>query len=333
MPEYKEVEYMGGTVRAVTDPEGLVQHITEAGEYFDYLKDAWKDYEAAEADFFAVPVSDEKIIAAGKRWERFGRILIGYAGTMFDLYRDDPEKRRMILDIYDRFSKDMAVIRQNISKYRDILNAAEAPEPAAVKRAEDAKIESSRSMLRALNTQIRVRKLYENGESFSCAEAELERGCAERSEKLFSKLPDVGIYKPAWIYPPVAFPEGTRVPDPPEAYERVEDLPAEDLVYDKSLDEIVVRPGYISEDGLIDDRSVVWHPENNTVTIRFRGGEPVIWSYWKPKDPSDVPERDSWPARYILRYFRQVLDDLEVKIFDPARTAVLDEKFWKRLAQ
>ena len=331
MQGFKEVDYMGESVRAVTDPDGFVQHITEPGSYFDYLKDAWKDYEAAKEAFFATPVNDEKIIAAGKKWERFGRVLIGYAGTLFNLYRDDAEKRRMILDIYDRFSKDMAVLRQNISKYRELLNAGEDPDPAAVQRADDAKLQSSRTMLRALNTQIRFRKLYEAGESFSGPEGELEKGCSEHSEQLFSKLPDAGIYMPAWIYPPVAFPEGARVPDPPKAWERFEELPAEDLVYDGELEEFVIRPGYISEDGLIDDRSVVWDPEAGTVTVRLRGGEPVTWPYWKARDLSDVPEPGSWPARYIRRYYRQCLDEAEAHIFDPERTAVLDGEFWKRL--
>ena len=187
-PEYKDVEYMGGSVRAVTDPDGAVQHITEPGGYFEFLNDAWEDYSKALEDFFATPVNDEKIIAAGKRWERFGRILIGYAGTMFDLYREDTEKRRLLLDLYDRFSKDMAVVQRNISKYRALLNAAETPDPVALKRAEDAKIESSRSMLRALNTQMRFRRLYQNGETYAGAEAELEEGCSERSDQLLEKL-------------------------------------------------------------------------------------------------------------------------------------------------
>ena len=43
-PEFKEVEYMGGSVRAVTGPDGAIQHITEPGGYFEFLKDAWEDY-------------------------------------------------------------------------------------------------------------------------------------------------------------------------------------------------------------------------------------------------------------------------------------------------
>ena len=332
MPEYKEVKYMGGTVRVITDPNGSVQHVTEPGSLFDYLQDAWQDYEKAKDDFFATPVSDERIIAAGKRWERFGRILIGYAGTLFNLYQDDQEKRRQILDIYDRFSKDMAVVRKNIARYRELLKAAESPDPAALIRAENAKIESSRTMQRALNTQIRFRRLYETGESYAGAEAELEKGCSERSEELFAMLPDTAIYLPAWIYPPMPLPpEGERVPDLPDVYDRVMDLPVEDLAYDENLEEFVVRPGYISEDGLIDDQSLVWHPENCTVSMKYRGGEPVIWPYWKPADPSDVPLWDSPVIQYNRRYYRQCLEDLEAKVFDPDRTAVIDETFWKNL--
>ena len=186
-------------------------------------------------------------------------------------------------------------------------------------------------MQRALNTEIHVRRLYETGGSFAAAEEKEDKECAERAEKLFEKVPEKSIYLPAWIYPPIPLPEGMRVPDPPEPYERVMDLPVEDLVYDESFGDFVVRPGYISEDGLIDDQSLVWDPENSTAVMKFRGGEPVIWPYWKPKDTSDMFDRDSRVAQYLRRYWLQTQEDRKMKVFDPGRNARLDEEFWKKL--
>ena len=332
MPEFADMEYMGGIVRVVKDPNGFVQHITEPGGLFSFLEDAWKDYQEACDAFFATPVSDAKIIEAGKNWEGFGRTLIGFAGTAFNDNQNDPEKQRMLLEIYERFSKDMAVVQLNISKYRQIVRSAAEPDQAAVKKADEAKIESSRRMQRALNTEFHFRRLWQKGETCAGTEMEMEKECAEKTEKLFEKFPEPGIFRPANIYPPIPLPEaGKRVPEHPEPYERVMDLPVEDLAFDEEAQELVVRPGYISEDGLIDDESLVWHPEEGTVTMKFRGGEPVTWPYWKPKDTSDVFDRDSRVAQYLRRYFLQCMADLEMKVFDPERVVPLDGAFWRKL--
>ena len=100
-------------------------------------------------------------------------------------------------------------------------------------------------------------------------------------------------------------PVGEPVPESPEVFNRVKFLPPEALVYDPELDELVVRPGYVSEDGKIDDKSVIWHPETMTVEMGYAGEEKVVWSYWKPKDITDVYEEDSWVAQYLAREYDQ----------------------------
>ncbi|MBQ6508146.1 MAG: hypothetical protein IJI07_01610, partial [Flexilinea sp.] len=56
----------------------------------------------------------------------------------------------------------------------------------------------------------------------------------------------------------------------PDPYVRVKELPVKDLIYDLDHDEFLVRPGDVSEDGLIDDQSVVWNWEERLVTMKFR---------------------------------------------------------------
>ena len=90
-------------------------------------------------------------------------------------------------------------------------------------------------------------------------------------------VPEGHHYLPARPYPPERIPEEELVPMTPEPFNRVKDMPVSELVYDEELDEFVVPKGYVSEDEMIDDQSVVWHPENHTVACKFRGEEePVI---------------------------------------------------------
>ena len=110
-------------------------------------------------------------------------------------------------------------------------------------------------------------------------------------------VPEGHHYLPARPYPPERIPEEELVPMTPEPFNRVKDMPVSELVYDEELDEFVVPKGYVSEDEMIDDQSVVWHPENHTVACKFRGEEePVIWPYWKPADLGDVPKRGRSPT-------------------------------------
>lgn len=81
---------------------------------------------------------------------------------------------------------------------------------------------------------------------------------------------------PARPFPIEHVPEGKHVPARPEPYQRVCAVDIDHKVYDLEHDNFVLEPGYISEDGLIDDQSVVWDYENNKVIMKFRGGEPIV---------------------------------------------------------
>ena len=73
-------------------------------------------------------------------------------------------------------------------------------------------------------------------------------------------------------------------------------IPIEEKVYDPELGEFVLPEGYLSEDGLIDDKSVVWHPETREVEMGFVGGEREVWNYVKHTNTWDVWIPGSWEA-------------------------------------
>ena len=135
-----------------------------------------------------------------------------------------------------------------------------------------------------------------------------EAKAGERARALEERVPDGHMFLPARPFPAVEIPEGIHVPEYPEAYKRYKSVDVDDLVYDEEHDEFIIRPGYISEDGLIDDESVVWNWDEGTVAIKFRGGEPEIWPFWKPKDAADVPK--GWVARYLRRKYLDWIDSL-----------------------
>ena len=139
-----------------------------------------------------------------------------------------------------------------------------------------------------------------------------EMKAGDRMRELEAKVPENHMYLPARPFPPVEIPEGVRVPDYPEPYVRMKTLDVKELNYDLEHDEFIIRPGYVSEDGLIDDQSVVWNWEEGTVAMKFRGGEPEIWPFWKAKDAGDIPK--GWPARYLRRMYLDWVDSLQLGV-------------------
>ncbi|MBQ6344235.1 MAG: hypothetical protein IJI41_14020, partial [Anaerolineaceae bacterium] len=72
-----------------------------------------------------------------------------------------------------------------------------------------------------------------------------------------------------------------------------------------TIDEIVIKKGYVSPDGLIDDRSITYDLENGKCTMKYRGGVPVTWDFWKAKGTWDAPDPESWTGEYIYRLYQQ----------------------------
>ena len=73
----------------------------------------------------------------------------------------------------------------------------------------------------------------------------------------------------------------------------------------------------MSEDGLIDDKSVVYYPETHEVEFGYVGGVRTRWKYWKAKDDRDVPDPNSWVVEYYQRYYAQFVLAPEFAALDP----------------
>ena len=129
---------------------------------------------------------------------------------------------------------------------------------------------------------------------------------AEMREKV---LAGDRFYSPGRIIPPHRIPWGERVPYEPDAYELYHRQPVDAYEFDYEEEEPVLKEGYISPDGLIDRDSVKYDRKNRKCTIKYRGGTPVTWDYWKAESTADVPVAGSWVEEYIIRSFHQFMAD------------------------
>ena len=68
---------------------------------------------------------------------------------------------------------------------------------------------------------------------------------------------------------------------------------------------------------MIDDKSVIWHPENNTVEVGYVGEKKELWAYWKPQNEGDLPPIGSWVEEYRDRGYRQCQEDARLGLLKP----------------
>ena len=201
--------------------------------------------------------------------------------------------------------------------------AADPDNEAEEERLTKLKQEADCSLIRAVNTQRRYQELYDKGESYEASAHEQEAAAASRAEQLRKLIPEGHLHIPGRIYPPIPIPVGERVPFAPEPYQKYKEQPVEAYTFDTELDEFVLKPGYVSADGLIDSESVIRDRKNHRVIMKFRGGEPIIWPEWKATWAGDIPEADSWMWEYYGRLGAQMREGPAMGIFE--RRAYEDE--------
>ena len=278
------------------DHAALEDHFTRAAEQYD------KDREA----YLQLTADDTSLPAKSKKWQRSARKLAGWAQTWFMVYSDNDEEKQAALDILERITQESGLRSKNLWKHIDLMKEKDPGSAENLEKEEEA---ADLFYRRAIRTQLHYADLYEKGTVFTPAEIEL----AETAEvsaylaKVVHKYPEDRIFTRAAIFPMERVPLDRPVQDIPDAYTRVKFLDPDVLEYDPAVDELVPVKGYVSEDGLIDERSVVWHPETMTVEIGYRGQPKETWRYWKPKDSGDMYDPDSWCGEYQMRAYRQSL--------------------------
>ena len=299
---------------------------TEAGHptlYTDYesidqsLDRVLEKYERDRADYYNTLGDDPEILKKTKRWQRSARELASWAGTLFNADAKNQTDRKRALDIFDRIAKEAMIRLRNVSRYANISveSAKENEKDSTRDKMDNAEYGVSAFARNAIETQRRYIDHFQKGDNYISPrqEREIEASAyvAEIREKV---LPRDRMYLPGQVIPPHPVPLTERVPKRPDPYELYKNQPVEAYEYDREIDELVLKKGYVSEDGLIDDESVKYDPVNGKCTMKYRGGVPVTWDYWKAKDASDVPQPGSWLVEYLRRAYLQMLEDEELGI-------------------
>ena len=310
MSTYETTYIDGIEVRVKKPGAGETALITDYGTLDDYLALFQKHYDEDRAAFFDSTANDEDLPDKIKRWAATSRTYLGLARTLSNVYGESDKYYQISLEIADRVMKDSGLRLLNLDQHYELMKKDHPEKTKKLGRLSKEITEGMNFFSRAMATQsILIRRVNAITGGPAGIEMEMEKKAGERMEALEAMVPRGHMYLPARPFPPVEIPEGYRVPCYPDPYVRVKELPVKDLIYDLDHDEFLVRPGYVSEDGLIDDQSVVWNWEERLVTMKFRGGEPIVWPFWKARDASDVPK--GWSARYLRRRYLDWLDSIQ----------------------
>ena len=327
----KNVMSIETQVAVADDPDDML--ITEYTSIPDVIRKAEEDFYAKKNQFYTHTMKDEDgLLKASKAWERAGRILAGMARTAFHYKQSNAEQRKYALSMLELVA-DAANLRWgNLIKLVDRKIAADPNDETTVERMEKIRFHAYSSLASAVRTWTKYRDLHKKGIDYVSPKRAREIWAAEEYEKERKLVPEGIIRIPGRIYPPIPVPWGEPVPEPPLAYQLKKMTPAEHKVYDPELDELVLKPGYVSPDGLIDDQSVIYDRANHQVIMKLRGGEPVIWPEWKATWVGDVMEPGSWPEEYYMRLGLQMhfqeLEEEEEQLFkkDPIEEEIFRQK-------
>ena len=311
----KKVLGVETTVSVPADPEDMLT--TDYGEYIDFVKQAEEEFDQKLRNFFTYTLKEKALEKAAKEWEKAGVILEGYACTLFNMDKDCAELREYAMELMDKVSKASGIRAKNLTKHRERVMAEKPEDKEEEARLTKIKQDADSSLIRAIRTQQRYHELYEKGECYQAAQHLEEAKAAASAAEMRKLIPEGHIHIPGRIYPPIPIPVGERVPHMPEPYEMYKNQPVEALMFDTELDEFVLKPGYVSPDGLIDDQSVIRDRANHQVIMKFREGEPIIWPEWKATWTGDIPDEDSWMWEYYGRLGEQMREDRRVRLFRP----------------
>ena len=285
--------------------------------YENYLYRVQIIYNRAKDDFFTLRADDARLLEAAERWRIAAVSLMRWAGSFYKKSDATAETRALALTIMDVVTKDSATRCDNVSQYYDILAEKKPDNTQALLDAEKADLKHLDVLSRMIETQEKYIRKETEDPGHESREIRLQREASVGIRDTYDRIPEGHSYRPAYPYPPERVPEDELVPDLPDPISRVDDVPLEDKDYDEELDEFVVKKGYLSEDGLIDDKSVVYYPETHEVEFGYVGGIRTRWKYWKAKDDRDVPDPNSWVVEYYQRYYAQFVLAPEFAALDP----------------
>ena len=308
-------------------------------------------YEENRADYYNTLADEPELVLKTKKWQRSALDYMRWAGALFNVERDNRELRQYALDHMDLITKESGIRYKNMWIHRDLMleeakksiekqteihtdsfDAAEKSEASASPSQSSQKeaYEKTRNRLdkaeddagafyrSAILTHDRFIDLFRKGENYNSWERDLQIAAGIRAAEFREKvLPNDRVYTPGRIIPPHRIPEDQRVPDVPDAYDLYKSQPVDAYEFDFEEEELVLKEGYVSPDGLVDRDSVKYDRKNKKCTIKYKGGEPVTWDYWKATWTGDMPEEGSWTEEYLIRQYEQICEDHELKVLKP----------------
>ena len=294
---------------------GNLTHVLTVDSFDRLVNNVMQFYVKARDTYYATDPNSPAILDAARKWERASKAMMSRAAALFRLSGDDQDMRKQAVEIMSVCTEDTAKRELMIAAYAEQAVEEKPDDTTLAEEMDRLNLHYMQSTDRAVSTQTLYTKRFFSHDNFVDPVLEAETRASVIGAEIREAVPEGHSYYPARPYPPERIPLDELVPNTPEPFNRVKRMPVSEKVYDEELDEFVVPKGYISEDGMIDDESVVWHPENHTVACKFRGEEPVIWPYWKPADLRDVPKRGSWMAEYYQRLYWQWREEYQFRVF------------------
>lgn len=283
--------------------------IRSCGTFDDVLKDAQDLYDEQRTNFMSSSADAGDLPERAAEWAKASRRLIQAAASEMSLYPAEAERQEKALHIIDICKKDSYLREANLKLHYEWCKG-KGMEEKDLRKKRNALLDSILFAIRARNTQIVWVRKFLHGDTYETAEMRYLREHGKDLHEKTLRIPEGHRFYPARVFPPDPVPAGQRVPYPPDAFSLWKELPQEDFVYDLEHDEFVLPKGYVSPDGLIDDESVVFNWEENTVTMKLVGGEPVTWPFWKARKSTDLMEEGSWCEEYQIRVYQQMEEDL-----------------------
>ena len=279
-----------------------------AEEYYTMME---RLYTEARNIFMTTDATDDKILKRAAEWEKISRGMIMANAELFGRKAGCLENKDKALKGLDECKKDAGIRAKNLERHFELAKKDENKNEDDLQKLRMNLAACLMFLFRVQNTQRKYLKLYVSSPDYVTPEYRIEKEQSAIVAKGMKMIPRGHFFLPARPFPPARIPEGDRVPYLPDAYDAWKSLPIEDFYFDTETDEFALPKGYVSKDGTIDDESVVWNWKDNTVTMKFRGGEPITWPFWKPKDTYDTLKKGEWVTEYYQRLYRQLLADAD----------------------
>ena len=303
------LENIRKTVNRTEDSDPSVSALPEGSRtYENYLNRAFEINNRAKEAFLALAPDSSGLPAAAKRWKRAAVSLERWAASFFNKAGGTEEEQKLALDIMASVTRESALRSDCMARYYKLLEEKDPAWRPELDEAEKSELEQLDVLNRMVNTQNAYISRHLTGGNIEDHEMQVEKEYSAQIKDTYRRIPEGHKFRPAYVYPPERVPEDEPVPQIPEAIDRYESIPFSEKVYDTDLDE------FVSEDGLIDSKSMVFYPETKEVEFGFAGGPRQRWKYWKARDDRDVPEPDSWVLRYYRRWYREIYKKPDIKM-------------------